>query len=66
MDIHYTDQDTIGEGNQGTAYKAKWKVTEVVFKKLRFSSTDNNDREQYLRELQVWRYFCYFIERIGF
>lgn len=54
-EIQYEMKDELGRGAQGVAYKAKWKVTDVVFKKLFFKNMDFQERQEFLRELQVWR-----------
>lgn len=55
-EIKYELKDEIGRGAQGKAYKAKWKVTDVVFKKLSIEKRmDPQERQEFLRELQVWR-----------
>jgi hypothetical protein len=54
------DKDELGEGSQGTAFKAKWKTTDVVFKKLKRHKNED-EREAFLNELTVWRHvlFCF-------
>jgi hypothetical protein len=48
------NKDELGEGAQGTAFKAKWKTTDVVFKKLKRHKNEA-EREAFLNELTVWR-----------
>ena len=53
--IEYNDSHQLGAGAQGIAYLALWKSKEVVFKKLTVRQADN-DKKEFLCELEVWRY----------
>jgi serine/threonine protein kinase len=52
------DKDELGEGSQGTAFKAKWKNNNVVFKKLKRHKNES-ERQEFLNELTVWRHVLF-------
>lgn len=45
----------VGQGSQGTVYRAEWRGIIVVYKQMKMV-TDSGDKKEFLREFNIWQY----------